>query len=193
MITQAITHDANGNGRQVDAPTPPPSWALLPPDCQPSPRRMAILERHGWTCAYCGKNLLQNLDSVVTATIDHVIPKAAKGGDGLNNLRPCCMPCNLLKGKTPTRSVEQARLVVLERRTLWITEFSRRCAQLSITFPREGRVEDAGGESAIGMTDLLAEHARAILRAVEVLQGLATTAPRLILPGEESEVARCTE
>lgn len=64
--------------------------------------RRRVLERDGYSCAYCGGQA----DSV-----DHIIPRAAwpadqPGVDDLTNLVACCTPCNSRKGSkvgTPPR------------------------------------------------------------------------------------------
>jgi 5-methylcytosine-specific restriction endonuclease McrA len=53
-------------------------------------RRAAIYIRDGHQCVRCGcKNGL---------TIDHIIPKAAGGTDGIENLQTLCEDCNQAKG-----------------------------------------------------------------------------------------------
>ena len=53
-------------------------------------RRVAILNRDGWICYYCGGDATQ---------ADHVIP-ISKGGDpmSLENMVACCKGCNVSKG-----------------------------------------------------------------------------------------------
>jgi 5-methylcytosine-specific restriction endonuclease McrA len=56
--------------------------------------RGAVLERDGWTCAYCGRE---------TAEVDHVAPRAQGGPTIPANLVAACRPCNKAKGlRTPT-------------------------------------------------------------------------------------------
>jgi 5-methylcytosine-specific restriction endonuclease McrA len=55
--------------------------------------RGAVLERDGWSCAYCGKE---------TAEVDHVAPRAHGGPTVPANLVAACRPCNKAKGlRTP--------------------------------------------------------------------------------------------
>ncbi|WP_040569709.1 HNH endonuclease [Microbacterium maritypicum] len=56
-----------------------PAWEAL---------RQAVLERDGYTCAYCGRE---------ATTADHVTPKAQGGRDELSNLVAACLPCNSKK------------------------------------------------------------------------------------------------
>ncbi len=69
-------------GRVVHYPTVcrGPWWASY---------REAILERDGWTCAYCGD---------VADTVDHVIPQAKGGDNHPHNLTAACSECNAAKG-----------------------------------------------------------------------------------------------
>lgn len=57
-------------------------------------KKQKIFEKYGGRCAYCGCAL-----SIKKMTVDHIIPKAGSGGDGINNLNPSCKPCNTLKGQ----------------------------------------------------------------------------------------------
>ncbi len=45
-------------------------------------------------CFWCGKPIRRLTD---TATIDHVVPLSRGGRSSLDNLVPCCGPCNLMK------------------------------------------------------------------------------------------------
>lgn len=47
--------------------------------------RLAVLERDGHLCNYCGRD---------ATTADHVIPKAAGGTDDMSNLVAACLTCN---------------------------------------------------------------------------------------------------
>lgn len=60
-----------------------PEWARI---------RTAVLERDGWQCAYCQKHL-EGRD----ATVDHITPKTAGGGDEPENLIAACRRCNGIK------------------------------------------------------------------------------------------------
>jgi 5-methylcytosine-specific restriction endonuclease McrA len=65
--------------------------------------RMAVLQRDGFTCAYCGNEATQ---------VDHVVPKAAGGTDTLDNLVAACAEDNQRKGAKP-----------LVRRPYWNTKY----------------------------------------------------------------------
>jgi 5-methylcytosine-specific restriction endonuclease McrA len=71
-----------------------------PAAADPAQRRLhpilrgAVLERDGWTCAYCGRE---------TAEVDHVAPRALGGSSSPANLVAACRRCNKDKGlRTPT-------------------------------------------------------------------------------------------
>lgn len=51
--------------------------------------RLACLDRDGWVCQDCGKDLAGD-----DATADHIIPKSMGGHDALDNLRALCRRCN---------------------------------------------------------------------------------------------------
>jgi hypothetical protein len=67
----------------------------------------ALVGRHGWRCAYCGNNLRQRyeafpLEPEHELTKDHKTPICRGGQDTLENLLPCCLRCNRLKGDKTT-------------------------------------------------------------------------------------------
>lgn len=51
--------------------------------------RLAILDRDGWACYRCGKQLVD-----ADATVDHLLPKAKGGTDHPSNLAACCRAHN---------------------------------------------------------------------------------------------------
>ena len=54
--------------------------------------RLRIFERDGYKCRYCAKQLTR-----LTATLDHVVPVRAGGGNGWDNLVTACFDCNASK------------------------------------------------------------------------------------------------
>lgn len=52
--------------------------------------RLAILQRDGYECHYCGD---------VATEVDHVIPRVNGGTEDPDNLVASCMKCNRSKGK----------------------------------------------------------------------------------------------
>lgn len=55
--------------------------------------RLAVLNRDGWTCVYCGKGLVGS-----DAQADHLQPKSEGGADALWNLVASCALDNQRKG-----------------------------------------------------------------------------------------------
>lgn len=59
-------------------------------------RLLAVAKTDG-RCWYCGSP---------AKTLDHIVPRSLGGKDNLDNLVPCCKPCNSMK---ITKSVEEFR------------------------------------------------------------------------------------
>jgi hypothetical protein len=66
-------------------------------------RRRYLVERDGWpevglVCCYrCGVPLLQDEDPEApgqSVTVDRILPGCQGGTYSLDNIRPCCGPCN---------------------------------------------------------------------------------------------------
>ena len=57
-------------------------------------RRFAVFERDGFKCRYCGRSA----DEGVVLETDHILPRAAGGKDGMENLVTACRECNKGKG-----------------------------------------------------------------------------------------------
>lgn len=66
-----------------------------PPGQTPS-KRERVLSRDGYVCYLCGLKIDQGEES-----IDHVIPKALGGHNGMGNLRAAHKVCNHRKGDMP--------------------------------------------------------------------------------------------
>jgi len=58
--------------------------------------RVKIFERDNWQCKYCGKQLTR-----FTATLDHVKPVSAGGGNDYDNILTACLQCNSKKNRKP--------------------------------------------------------------------------------------------
>jgi 5-methylcytosine-specific restriction endonuclease McrA len=79
---------------------PPPEWAL-----EQQRRRkeltLALLERDGDECHYCGHPLclhwFQQYPGLTLATIDHIVPRFHGGSDRWENLVLACRSCNSQK------------------------------------------------------------------------------------------------
>ena len=66
----------------------------------------ALLQKQDGYCYYCGENLLvgkhkENTRKSQYASIDHVIPRSAKGKNHHTNLVVSCCLCNSTKGSIP--------------------------------------------------------------------------------------------
>lgn len=55
--------------------------------------RFEVFKRDGFTCTYCGRK-----PPAVTLEVDHIIPRAEGGDDGVENLTTSCWDCNHGKG-----------------------------------------------------------------------------------------------
>jgi len=76
-----------------------------------------------------GRALLVNVangEEVATA----VHPYAHGGGRHLENLVTACQPCNLIKGKRPFASLEDARNYVVARREEWRQRYQENMSRL---------------------------------------------------------------
>ncbi len=62
-----------------------------------------ILERSGYRCEYCGRDLLAP-EAVGMLCIDHILPKTLRGSEDRDNLAIACVVCNKLKGKWDPRN-----------------------------------------------------------------------------------------
>ncbi len=60
-------------------------------------RLAAILERDGGRCVWCGREL----DGLVRATTEHVIPRVKGGPSWLENEVAACARCNRARGHRP--------------------------------------------------------------------------------------------
>ncbi|HLZ75367.1 HNH endonuclease [Phenylobacterium sp.] len=58
--------------------------------------RTAIFERDGYACQYCQKQLTR-----FTATLDHIVPVSAGGGNEYANVTTACPGCNSKKAGKP--------------------------------------------------------------------------------------------
>lgn len=67
-------------------------------------RRLAIYWRDGFTCLYCGKEMLEDYfdpEARRNLTLDHLVPESKKGTNGSHNLVTCCRTCNSSKKDIP--------------------------------------------------------------------------------------------
>jgi hypothetical protein len=68
---------------------------------------MEVGGRDGWACVWCGRNL-----GFQSATLEHMIPRAHGGSDGVANLCLACESCNHDRGDRPA---DEHLQVVLDR------------------------------------------------------------------------------
>jgi 5-methylcytosine-specific restriction endonuclease McrA len=62
--------------------------------------RQAIHAREGGRCFYC----LRQITPTVKC-LDHVVPRAERGGNSYRNLASCCLECNTNKGERPAEDL----------------------------------------------------------------------------------------
>ena len=124
-------------------------------EAQTSPKYLSRLRHRvetyrcdGFKCVYCGKDLLADSDALLLATVDHVIPLAAGGGDGWANRATCCCACNRLKGCTAVRSIEVGRQVIAQRREEELARYREALGDLAPPRSSELVALAAGGSAA---------------------------------------------
>jgi hypothetical protein len=84
---------------------------------------MRVFKRDHFKCQYCGLDGRPSFEHWLTMTIDHVHPYARGGPRHLENLVTACQPCNLIKGKRPFASFEDAKKYVLAKREEWRSRY----------------------------------------------------------------------
>lgn len=55
-----------------------------------------LAAKHGWRCWYCSSKV-----SVLSASLDHILPLAHGGTSDLDNIALACLFCNLAKSDVP--------------------------------------------------------------------------------------------
>jgi len=86
---------------------------------------MKVFKRDHFRCQYCGLDGHQSFENWLILTIDHVHPHARGGSRSMDNLVTACQPCNLIKGKRPFGSFEDAKRFVLAKREEWRHRFQQ--------------------------------------------------------------------
>ena len=72
----------------------------------------ALFEKHEGLCTYCQQELqLDDRQSPLRPTIDHVIPLGRGGSDTLDNCTLACSLCNTAKGNLPASDRAAIRAV----------------------------------------------------------------------------------
>ena len=84
---------------------------------------MKVFKRDHFKCQYCGLDAKQRFEDWLIMTIDHVHPYARGGPRSLDNLVTACQPCNLIKGKRPFATLEDAKKYVTAAREEWLQRY----------------------------------------------------------------------
>lgn len=61
-------------------------------------RYYQVFVRDQHKCVYCGKDILESLDSFAASHLDHLKPRRAGGTNDLFNCVTACAVCNSMKG-----------------------------------------------------------------------------------------------
>jgi hypothetical protein len=77
---------------------------------------MDVFRRDRFHCVGCGQNFLVNIDNLIGATLDHLVPRCHKGSKARENLISLCYPCNQLKRNLMATTAEEAREVIQRER-----------------------------------------------------------------------------
>jgi HNH endonuclease len=77
---------------------------------------IAILERDGYRCQYCGLDGMASFENALNMSVDFVMPRARKGKKDPRNLVACCRSCNMIKGTRIYRDFDDAKQYVLAQR-----------------------------------------------------------------------------
>ena len=54
-------------------------------------------EKCNYRCVYCGKDMLTDFDTFMTAQEEHLIPRSKDGEDDQDNIIIACFVCNVLR------------------------------------------------------------------------------------------------
>jgi hypothetical protein len=79
-------------------------------------KRLEIFQRDRFTCMYCGRSIIESVDSFMAATLDHIKPRHAGGSNDETNLATSCFCCNHLKGGAVVRNIHEARQLIADLR-----------------------------------------------------------------------------
>lgn len=86
-----------------------------------------IFERDQYTCQYCGWNGATDFEKwfIASFSIDHIKPVSDGGTNDDSNLVLACHSCNLYKGKFKCDSLDQAKEIVRQRRSIAEANFRK--------------------------------------------------------------------
>ncbi len=96
-------------------------WQKRRPD-QKRVLRFDVFARDGFRCVYCGADLLQSLDVLLAATVDHFAPRSAGGRFTRDNLVTSCGVCNGLKAGETNLTLPEVREIIAARREMLIAK-----------------------------------------------------------------------
>ena len=91
-----------------------------------------VFDRDNHRCVYCGKDMLVDLDTLMSVEEDHLLPRSANGSNDADNIVTSCNVCNRLKGNYKPEGIEvsdRARYIsavraeILDRRAKKLKEF----------------------------------------------------------------------
>lgn len=97
--------------------------------------RLRVLSRDGWRCQFCGIDLARDVDTLLTATVDHLLPRCEGGGSTEDNLIASCVICNSLKAGLSGLTVAEAKKVVVRRRSQLIGKMVAELIDMGIPIP----------------------------------------------------------
>lgn len=97
--------------------------------------RLRVLARDGWRCQFCGIDLARDVDTLLTSTVDHLLPQCEGGGSTEDNLIASCVTCNGLKAGLSGLTVATAKRVVARRRAEVIGKMLAELIDLGIPIP----------------------------------------------------------
>lgn len=75
-----------------------------------------VLLRSDFRCVYCGRDLLEDLETFLSLVRDHLVPQSAGGPDGPPNRVASCVVCDRLKAGAVVSGVDEARALVASKR-----------------------------------------------------------------------------
>ena len=121
--------------------------------------RFQVFQRDDYRCQYCGLNLVRDIHTLLTATVDHVKPRCEGGENGEDNLVTACGVCNSLKAGTACMTFAEARTIVLDRRAELIARSVAEATDTGVRLPKTALDDDATLEDAVQL-ELLSVLAR---------------------------------
>ena len=76
----------------------------------------AVFKRDKGCCRYCRENLLRSVSTYFSATVDHIVARAAGGRDEEVNLVACCPACNSMLTRQSSLQTFEGRLDFVQKR-----------------------------------------------------------------------------